>query len=158
MHEAVLKDIFGDDRGAFGLRRQRQVLRLAIGRESGMLFGGHVSCGERVVAHDTDRVGGDFRFDSNFVKLAEQGVEMTGVASDDVEIASGHGAGDDERAGFDAVWNDAVFGAFQFADALYANGGRARAFNFGSHFIEQVREVGDFGFAGAVLENGLAVG
>ncbi len=60
-------------------------------------------------------------------------------------------AGDDERAGFDAVGNDAVLRAFQFADAFDANGGRARAFDLRSHFVEQVGEVGDFGLAGAVL-------
>ena len=114
MHESVLENILGDDGCAFGLREQGHELRLAVGGEAGMLFGGHVGGGERVVAHDADGIGGGASFDADFVKLAEEGAEMRGIAPGDVEIASGHGASDDERAGFDAVGNDAVLGAFQF--------------------------------------------
>ena len=42
VHEAVLENVFGDDRGAFGLRRQRHELRLHVGGEAGILLGGHV--------------------------------------------------------------------------------------------------------------------
>ena len=91
-------------------------------------------------------------------KLAEQRAEVRGIASGNVEIAAGHRAGDDERAGFDAVGNDAVPRAFQFADAFHADGGGARAFDLRAHLVEQVGEVGDFGLAGAVLQNGLAFG
>ena len=83
---------------------------------------------------------------------------MLGIASGDVEVAAGHGAGDDEGSGLDAVGNDAVLRTFQFAYTLDANCGRARAFDFRSHFIQKVGEVGDFGLAGAVLQNGFAVG
>ena len=83
---------------------------------------------------------------------------MGGIASGDVEIASGHGAGDDERAGFDAVGNDAVLRAFQLGYAFHADGGRACAFDLRSHLVQQVGEVGDFGLAGAVLQDGFAFG
>ncbi len=62
------------------------------------------------------------------------------------------------RAGFDAVGNDAVLRAFQLAHAFDADGGRAGAFDLRSHFIQQIGQVGDFGFAGAVLQNGFSVG
>ena len=74
-------------------------------------------------------------FDADFVKFAEQRVEMRGIASGDVEIASGHGTGDDEGAGLDAIGNDAVLRAFQFAHALDADGGRSSAFDLRSHLI-----------------------
>ena len=158
VHEAVLENIFGDDRSAFGLRGQRHELRLHVGGESGKFFGGHVGGGEGIVAHDADGIGGGFGFDADFLQFAEHGAEVSGIASGDVEVAAGHGAGDEERAGFDAVGNDAVLRAFQFAYALHADGGCAGAFDFGSHFVEQGGEVGDFGFAGAVLQNGFAFG
>ena len=56
-----------------------------------MLFGAHIGGGEGIVAHDADCVGGSLRLDADFVQLAEQRVEMRGVASGDVQIASGHG-------------------------------------------------------------------
>ena len=83
---------------------------------------------------------------------------MRGFASGNVEIASGHGAGDDERAGFDAVGNDSVLGTIQLAHAFHADGGRAGAFDLGSHFVEQIGEIGDFGLARAILQNRLAFG
>ena len=129
VHEAVLKNIFGDDRRAFGLRGQRHVLRLHVGGEAGILFGGHVGGVEGIVAHHADGVRRGLGFDADFVKLAEQRVEVGGIASGDVQVASGHGAGNDEGAGFDAVGNDAVLGAVQLAHAFYANGGRAGAFD-----------------------------
>ena len=44
------------------------------------------------------------------------------------------------------------------ADALDANRRSAGALDFGAHGVEQRSEVGDFGFAGAVLHDGFAVG
>src|SRR4029077_12073286 len=64
--------------------------------------------------------------------------------------------GNDERSGLDAVGNDAVLRAFQLAHAFYADRGCACAFDASSHFVEKIGEVGDFGFAGAILEDGLA--
>ena len=46
--------------------------------------------------------------------------------------------------------------AFQLAHAFYADRGCACAFDASSHFVEKIGEVGDFGFAGAILEDGLA--
>ena len=67
-------------------------------------------------------------------------------------------AGEDEGSGFDAVGDDAVFGAVELGDALYADGGRARALDFRAHGIEQRGEVRDFRLTGAVLHDGLAIG
>ena len=76
---------------------------------------------------------------------------MGRIASGDVQVASSHGAGDEERSGFDAVGDDAVLRAFQLADTFHADGGSSGAFNLRSHFIEQVGEVGYLGLAGAIL-------
>src|SRR5579872_2105812 len=121
-----------------------------------MLFSAHVGGGEWIVTHDADGIGGRLGFNSGFVQLAEQCVEMRGITSGDVEIASGHGSGDDEGSRLDAVRNDAMLRTFQFADTLHPNGGRASAFDFGSHLIQQVGEISDFGLARAVLQNALA--
>ena len=44
------------------------------------------------------------------------------------------------------------------ADALDANRRSACALDFGAHGVEQGGEVGDLGFAGAILHDGFAVG
>ena len=83
---------------------------------------------------------------------------MGGVAAVDVEVAAGDGAGDEEGAGLDAVGVDAVARAVEFGDALDLDGGGAGAFDLRAHGDEQRGEVGDFGLARAVLEDGFAVG
>ncbi len=50
------------------------------------------------------------------------------------------------------------FAPLSLAHAFYANGGRARAFDLRSHFIQQGGEVGDFRLAGAILQDGFAFG
>ena len=80
------------------------------------------------------------------------------VAFGDVEVSAGKRAGDDEGAGFDAVGDDAVLGAVKLGDALDADSGRAGAVDFRAHGVEQRGEVGDLGFARAVLHYGFAVG
>ncbi len=47
---------------------------------------------------------------------------------------------------------------WSFGDALDADGGGAGAFDLRAHGVEQGGEVGDFGLAGAVLEDGFAFG
>src|ERR1035438_269450 len=41
---------------------------------------------------------------------------------------------------------------------MNADGGRAGAFDLRSHFVQKIGEVGDFGFARAVWQNGFALG
>src|SRR5438270_6366390 len=83
---------------------------------------------------------------------------MSGIAAGNIEVAAGEGSGNEEGAGLDAVGDDAMLGAFEFADAFDADGSGASAFNVGAHFIQECGEVGDFGFAGGVLQNGFAIG
>ena len=158
VHEAVLENIFGDDRRAFGLRGQRHELGLHVGGKSGKFFGGHIRGGEGIVAHHAHGVGGRLGLDSDFLEFAEDRAEVSGIASGDVEVAAGHGSGDKKCAGFDAVGNDAVLRAFQFAHAFHADGCSAGAFNLRSHFVEQGGKVGDFRLASTVMQNGLAFG
>jgi hypothetical protein len=83
---------------------------------------------------------------------------VRGVAAVDVEVAAGDGSGDEEGSGFDAVGVDAMARAVEFGDALNADGGGACAFDLCAHGDEQGGEVGDFGLAGAVFEEGFAFG
>ncbi len=141
-----------------GLRGERHVLRLHVGGEAGILFGVHVGGLERLIAHDADGVGFDRGLDAGFFQLGEDGGEVRGVAAGDVEVAAGERARDDERAGLDAVGNDAVLCAVQLADAFHADRRSTRAFDLRAHGVEQCGEVGDFGLAGAILHDGLAFG
>ena len=83
---------------------------------------------------------------------------MTGIAAYDVHISAGQRARDDEGASLNAVGNDAVLGAMQFVYAFYANGRSAGAFDLRTHFVQQVGEIGDFGFASAIPQHGFAIG
>ena len=91
-------------------------------------------------------------------RLGDDGAEVRGVAAVDVEVAAGDGAGDEEGAGLDAVRIDAVLCAVEFGDALDLDGAGAGAFDLCAHGVEQSGEVGDLGLAGAVFEEGFAVG
>jgi hypothetical protein len=96
---------------AFGLRGQRHELRLHVGGEAGEFFRGHVGGSERIVAHDADGIGVDLVLTPT-PSVCQAGAEVSGIASGDVEVAAGHGAGDEEGAGFNAVRDDAVLRAF----------------------------------------------
>src|SRR5208282_27392 len=72
--------------------------------------------------------------------------------------AAGDGAGDEERAGLDAIGNDGVGGAMKKFDALDAEGGSAHTLDFGAHFNQEFGETGDFGFERAICEDRFAFG
>jgi hypothetical protein len=109
-------------------------LRLHVGGEAGIFLGVQVGGFERrvaqMIAHDANRVGLDRSFNAGFRELLQDGGEVRGIASGDVDVAAGEGCGDDEGSGFDAVGDDAVPGAMQFGDALDANRGCACALMF----------------------------
>src|ERR1700686_254165 len=111
MHEAVLKNVFFDDRRAFGLRGERHVLRLHVSGEAGIFFSVHVGGVKRLIAHDADRVGLDRSFHASFSELLQDGGEVRGIASGNIEVPAGEGSGKDEGSGFDAVGDDTVPGA-----------------------------------------------
>src|SRR6185312_9893085 len=96
--------------------------------------------------------------DAALLELGDDGAEVSWIAAVDVEVAAGDGGGDEEGAGFDAVGVDAVACAVELRDALDLDGARAGAFDLRAHGVEQSGEVGDLGFARAVLEEGFAVG
>ena len=157
MHEAVLKNVFRDDRRACSLRGKRHVLRLHVGGKAGIFFRIHVGGLERLIAHDPYRVGFHGSFDAGLRELLQDTGKVRGIASGHVDVSAGEGSGDDEGSGFDAVGDDAVPRAVQLGDALHADGGRAGALNLRPHGVEQRGEVGDFRFAGAVLHDRLAI-
>ena len=64
MHEAVLKDVFGDDGCAFGLCGERHELGLHVGGEAGVLFRGDVGGLELAAGADADVVDADVNFDA----------------------------------------------------------------------------------------------
>src|ERR1700682_5454531 len=83
---------------------------------------------------------------------------MRAAAMGQSDIAASDGAGDEKSARFEAVGNDGVRGAAKFVNAANAQGRRFVAADIRAHLAQQVNKVGDFGFAGGVFENGLAIG
>src|SRR5882762_1827238 len=116
------------------------------------------ACMKRLISHDADRVGFHHSLHAGFRELLQDGGEVRGIASGDIEIPAGESSGEDEGSGFDAVGDDAMPCAMELSDALYANRGCAGALDLGAHRIEQRGEIRDFRFAGAVLHDGFAIG
>ena len=73
MHEAVLEDIFSNDRSSFRLRGQRHVLRLHIGWKSGIFFGHDIGGAERVVAHHAHGFCRVRSLHAHFIEFLQQG-------------------------------------------------------------------------------------
>src|SRR5208283_1711925 len=147
VHEAVLENIFRDDRRAGGLGGERHVLRLHIGGEAGIFFRVHVGGCKRLVAHDADGVGFHRGLHASFPELLQDAGKVRGLASGDVESSR-----------LDAVGDNAVPSAVEFADALHANRRRAGALNLRAHGVEQSGEVSNLGLTGAVLHDRLTLG
>ncbi len=128
MHEAVLEDVFGNERRAFGLGGEGHVLRLHVGGEAGILLGGDVGGFERTARHATRSVSAPTsNAHAALLQLCDERAEMLGVAVGDDKVAAGDGSGDEEGSGFDAVGIDAVAGAVEFRDAVHADGRSSRA-------------------------------
>ena len=68
VHEAVLEDVFGDGGGAFGLGGEGHELRLHVGGEAGVLFGGDVGGLERAAGADADVVLADVDADAALLR------------------------------------------------------------------------------------------
>jgi hypothetical protein len=158
VHEAIFEDVFGDVGGSIALGGEGHELGLHVGGEAGEFFGGDVGGLQFAAGADADVVGTDFDFDAALFELGDERAEVEGLAAVDVEVAAGDGAGHEEGSGFDAVGVDAVTGAVEFGDSVDGDGGGAGAFDFGSHGDEECGEVGDFGLAGGVFEDGLSFG
>src|SRR5262245_25985496 len=163
VHEAVLEDRLGDHRIAFGLRHERHVLRLHVGRESGVDGRGHVrGLVERArfaVAGDAQLIpAGLFDLNSNLAQLFDHRLQMTRLAICDHQLAAGNRGGDYESAGFDSVGNDRVVGAAESLNAGDGDRRRTGAFDFRAHFGEQLGEVYYLRLAGGVRDSRHAVG
>ena len=63
---------------------------------------------------------------------------------------AGDRAGDEERAGLDAVRDDVVLGAVQFLHAFDDDAARAGAFDLRAHLVEEIREIDDLRFGAAL--------
>ena len=72
MHEAILENVFGDDRGAFGLSSQRHVLRLHIGGEARIFFGRDIGGFKSTGSDHANGVVIANEFHSDFFQLVQQ--------------------------------------------------------------------------------------
>jgi hypothetical protein len=107
---------------------------------------------------DADVVLADVEADAARLELGDEGAEVGGFTAVYVEVSAGDGTGEEEGAGFDAIGVDAVAGSMEAGLALDLNGAGACAFDLCSHGDEEGGEVGDFGFAGTVFQDGFAFG
>ena len=89
MHEAVFEDVLCHEADALGLRGQRHVLRLHVGGEAGVFFGGDVGRLESAVGSNADRIGTeDVDACSGLFKLGDDCAEMIGIAVGDGQVAA----------------------------------------------------------------------
>ena len=159
VHEAVFENRLDDDRDAFRLRHESHVLRLQIGGEAGILFRGHIHRAQfaaRPHAHATG--GGLCHLRPGLLQFRHERAHVLRIALGHRHVTAGDGSGHHKRAGLDAVGDDGVLGAAQLLDALDANGGSARAFDFGAHLAQQFSQVHHLGLARRVAQHGFALG
>src|SRR6267154_4413797 len=83
---------------------------------------------------------------------------MRWIAISKLEIAASQDGGNYKSARFNAIWNNAVPRAVKLLHSVDSDGMCTCAFDFCAHFGEQRSQVRDFGFAGAIFHDGLALG
>ena len=95
MEKAVFEDCFGDHGSAFGLRRQRHILRLHVGGETGILLGDDVGGNELVsIMHAQRRSIWNFHGHAGGFQFRDYRAKWSGVAIGDGEIAIRDGPSD----------------------------------------------------------------
>ena len=158
VHEALWEDGFGDDADAWDGGVEGRELSLHIGGEARVGFRADFGTAWVVGAGDCDAVG----VDGEGIAAVGEGFEEIGhvsrLAAAEGDPFTGDGTGDEEGTGFDAVWNDRVFGAVEFADAVDDDAACAGTFDAGAHAGEEVGEVFDFWFHGSAFDDGGAFG
>ena len=94
---------------------------------------------------------------AGFLQLADDRIEMLRPGVLDPDMAAGDGAGDQIRAGLDAIGQHLVGGAVEPLDALDDDSVGARALDLRAHGDQEIREIDDLGLARGIFEHGLAV-
>ena len=97
-------------------------------------------------------------FAPGFAQLAQHRVQRVGLGVGGAHAAAGHGGGNQEGAGLDAVRHHRILGAVQRVDAVDGDDVAAGAFDFGAHGDQAARQVDHFGFARGVFQHGGAFG
>lgn len=154
--ESAFVDVFGDDAGALCDGEECCEGLLHVGWESGMGHCFDVGRPECSVALYVEFSVGFGDVYSDFVEFAEDGPEVFCVYSLYVEVAVCDGCCDGEGSCFHSVCDDVVFASVEAFYAVDGDGGCSVSLYVGSHGVEEVCEVDDFGFCGAVFDDGCA--
>ncbi len=96
--------------------------------------------------------------DPGLLQLGDQGFQVRGRAVGDAQLLAAQRSGDEECARLDTIGNNAMPHPVQLLDALDADPRRARALDLGAHGVEQIRQIQHLGLAGAVFQDGFALG
>src|SRR4051812_16861356 len=101
-----------------------------------MLFSHYVRSGEVTVRLYPNRVFCRANLYATLLQLRDQCAHMSRIAAGDDEIATGNCSSNHERAGLNAIGNNAMLGAAKLSHAPHADRGRPRAFDFCTHLVE----------------------
>ena len=123
-----------------------------------MRQGAHVDRFRTALHVQRDPVVAALDHGAGFGQLVEDHVHAARCGIAQHHVALGHGAGDEEGAGLDAVRHDRVFGAVQALDALDDQLVAADALDLGAHRHQAVGEVDHFRLARGVFQDGGAFG
>ena len=111
-----------------------------------------------MIAHDADGVGFHAVFTPVSSKLLQDGGEVCGIASATLRSPPVRAPAMMKVPASMRSGMMRCFAPWSLLTPLHADRGRAGALDFGAHGVEQLGQVGDFGFAGAILHDGLALG
>ena len=87
---------------------------MSVGKP-GIFFGIHVGGLQRLIAHHADGIRFHGGLHAGLCELLQDGGQVRGIASGDIEVAARERSGDDESSGLDTVGNDAMPGAVELA-------------------------------------------
>lgn len=160
VHEALGEDGVLDDADAWGGGEECCHLGLHVGGVAGVGGGDEVDALEVFAAVDGAGVSGVVEGDgvSGFDDGGGDGFEVFAVDAAEGDAIAGEGGGGHEGSGFDAVGDDGVFDGVELFDAFDGDAAGSSALDFGSHGVEEVGEVEDFGFCGGGFDDGDAIG
>ena len=122
MHESVLKDVFSDDRGTFGLRGKRHKLGLHVGRKTGVLFRRYVGGPQIPARANAHRFLTHVQSNTALAELGQHRTQVRRVTGVDVEIAAGDCTCDKESSRFYSVGVDAMTSSMESRYTRHANG------------------------------------
>src|SRR3989475_3377936 len=159
MLEAVLVDVLRDHALAIGLRHERHVLSLEVGRKTGKRPGRHVDRLQRRLPVPRDAKPSVARLDAGtgLLELEQQELQVLRPCALDQQLAADGGCRDGVRPRLQVVRDHRVLGAAEVDRPVHDQPLGADAIDLGAHLGQETAQVLHVWLPGGIEDLGLAV-